>query len=160
METKICTKCDIEYPATEEYFKLRKQRKNKLNSWCKECTRAAIRNWNKRNKEYKHNYYKKYINTIKGCIVQLINNIKKRCNNPEADKYKWYGGRGIKCNFTFDELYDWVIINNIDPRGLEIHRIDNNGNYVLGNIEFLDKNTHIKKHHPNTRKLLLLYRGM
>jgi len=66
-------------------------------------------------------------------------NILSRCNNPGHSAYKYYGGRGIQVNFeSCDEFVDYVIdVLQIDPRGLDIDRIDNDGNYEPGNIRFV-----------------------
>lgn len=37
METRICTKCNNEFPATTEYFHVSKSSKFGLKSWCKNC---------------------------------------------------------------------------------------------------------------------------
>ena len=44
------------------------------------------------------------------------------------------------------ELLDWLKKYGVDPRGLETHRIDNDRDYSLDNIEFLTKNEHLEKH--------------
>lgn len=51
--TKICTKCNIEKPATNEYFAKKKSGKYGLNSYCKECKN-----------EYNSKYYTKNKETI------------------------------------------------------------------------------------------------
>jgi len=156
---KKCTKCGEEYPATKEYFYQEKRFKIGLQAQCKACINVATAIWRKKaglqyNREHyqknKEKYYKscqKYRTTLRGYITQLIGNIKARCTNPNCKEYKYYGGRGIKCEFTGDELYSWIIVKEIDPRGLQIHRIDNDSNYILNNIEFLDRFVHIKRHY-------------
>ena len=159
--TKICTKCGIEYPRTREYFPPDKKHKDGFSSWCRNCCNTASRIYwaskkgKKRGKEYRqknkgrrHKLYKKRHQTLEGYIIYLMGHIKQRCNNPNHEQYKNYGGRGIKYLFTVEELYNWFITNDIDPRGLDIHRVDNNGDYALDNIEFLDRSTHLKLHHP------------
>lgn len=164
--TKNCTKCDIKYPRTKEYFALDKRRNDGLGSWCRKCDNNRSITWRKKhpeylkkhyqkNKEYHKIYDKEYSKTFRGHITQLVCAIRKRCTNPNQMGYKYYGGRGIKCLFTSRELYDWIITNKIDPKGLEIHRIDNDGNYTLDNIVFLSRNMHIKAHNIKTKNHLL-----
>lgn len=50
METKICTKCKQEYPATSEYFYNNNRNKDKLHNWCKKCCKEYDLNRSK-NKE-------------------------------------------------------------------------------------------------------------
>lgn len=37
IERKTCTRCELEYPATNEHFHYNKNTKDKLHSWCKDC---------------------------------------------------------------------------------------------------------------------------
>ena len=143
---KCCSKCGKEYPRTKEYFPSDKQNKDGLYYWCKKCHSAATTNWAKKNKQKIKEYQKKYYKTLKGYITHLVAAIKQRCTNPKASRYEYYGERGIKCKFTRQELYNWLISNKIDPRGLDIHRIDKNSNYTLDNIDFLTKSEHAKVH--------------
>ena len=143
---KHCTKCNIEYPATRKYFSPDKRHDDGLYSCCKKCACAATKTWQKDNKEKIKERCKKDYKTLRGYITYLIRNIKARCNNPNNPKYNYYGGRGIQCLFTPDELFSWVVANNVEPRGRHIHRINNDGNYDLNNIEFMDGGIHISLH--------------
>jgi hypothetical protein len=58
---------------------------------------------------------------------------KTRCVNPNNARYAGYGGRGIK--FCFDDFLDFL--REVGPRPSKrysIHRIDNDGDYVAGNV--------------------------
>ncbi len=81
---------------------------------------------------------REYHKTINGRLRRCFGCMKRRCENPKSAKYKDYGGRGIKIKFTSsDEFVDYVInVLKVDPRGLQIDRIDNNGHYEPGNIRF------------------------
>ena len=74
--------------------------------------------------------------------------MKARCNNPNTKSYKNYGGRGIKvCDEwqnNFKSFYEWAI-NNGYKEGLEIDRIDNNGNYEPNNCRFITKQENISR---------------
>ena len=80
-----------------------------------------------------------YRSTINGQLRNVFAGMERRCNNPKAGNYKWYGGRGIKvCFKSTNEFVDYVVNELcVDPRGLQIDRIDNNGNYEPGNIRFV-----------------------
>lgn len=77
--------------------------------------------------------------------------MKQRCTSPAYKNYKNYGGRGIKvCFKSANEFVDYVInILQVDPRGLQVDRIDNNGNYEPGNIRFV---THLENQHNKGSK--------
>lgn len=80
----------------------------------------------------------------------LINNLRvryyslnSRCNNPTDSDYKYYGGRDIQNLFTSSGdfvnhvMNDLGIIELSQIDGLQIDRINNNGNYKPGNIHFV-----------------------
>lgn len=63
-----------------------------------------------------------------------------RCSNSSASHYKYYGGRGISvCDEwvrSFEAFYDWCI-NNGYKDGMEIDRIDVDGDYEPSNCRFI-----------------------
>lgn len=67
-------------------------------------------------------------------------NIKTRCNNKNSTKYKDYGGRGISiCDEwknDFVSFHNWAIDNGWE-RGLQIDRINNDGNYEPSNCQWV-----------------------
>jgi len=61
----------------------------------------------------------------------------QRCSNPKNAGWKNYGGRGIRCEFnSVREIVEYLI--QLHPAeewmGYTIDRINNNGNYAVGNI--------------------------
>lgn len=70
---------------------------------------------------------------------------KHRCNNPNDPSYKNYGGRGIRFDFPSVQAAGMWIVRNlgIPKKGLELDRIDNNGDYAPGNIRFATKQTNV-----------------
>lgn len=108
--------------------------------------------WMKRYKQY---YYKKHRADLIAYSalwnklrpeVRAVIGARYRCDNPKARAYKDYGGRGIKCFLTVEQLPD-----DIGPRpnkNLSLDRIDNDGNYEVGNIRWA---TH--KQQQNNRRV-------
>ncbi len=146
---KICTGCEQEFPATVEYFYRKSSTKDGLQHRCKKCASGygkkyystdAGRNTVKRYQQtinYKQ-YRVRYLATVRGHLREIFAGIKQRCTDPNSRAYKWYGGRGIRLCFTSDEFVDYVIkVLQVDPRGLDCDRINNDGNYEPGNIRFV-----------------------
>ena len=76
----------------------------------------------------------------KRCYLMVVYyNILKCCNNSKVRSYSRYGGRGIKCLFeSLDDFRRCVLdILRLNPVGLTINRIDDNGNYEKVNIRFV-----------------------
>jgi len=177
MDTKVCTKCGVEHPATKEYFVSEKRNRSGLGARCKKCAYIQSRAWAIRNLErirkcnkesYQRNKEKyiafqknnperyrkslrKYRKTLRGYVCNLVSAIRQRCNNPNNPAYKHYGKRGIYCYFTWTQLLNWLIAKGIDPRGKNIHRINNDGNYSLDNITFMDGGLHTSLHKSKVR---------
>ncbi len=90
---------------------------------------------------------KEYYRTINGYLRCVYGGIKRRCSVPKCKDFERYGSRGIKCLFTSDEFVDYVVNDmKVDPRGLQIHRIENDGHYEPGNIQFLTPEQHREEH--------------
>lgn len=157
---KRCTKCNQKYPATTKYFSWKKTGKNSLRSFCKQCqqkqSKQSFKRYYKANKErlcrYKKQYRQKYkyelrvkskqyYNTLEGYIRTIWRCMLARCNNPKHKSYRYYGGRGIKIKFeSFEDFFDYVVNKlKVDPRGMTIDRINNDGNYEPGNIRFVSR---------------------
>lgn len=72
-------------------------------------------------------------------LYQVWAAMRKRCRNPNDKNYDRYGGRGIKVCDEWDNDYvtfrDWAYANGYE-QGLEIDRIDNDGNYEPSNCKW------------------------
>lgn len=85
----------------------------------------------------------------------IWSNMKDRCNNPNADQYSAYGGRGIVVSDEWSESYEtfanWAK-NNGYQDDLTIDRIDNNGDYEESNCRFIS----MQEQHENTQKTIMI----
>jgi len=65
--------------------------------------------------------------------------IKKRCYNPNAQRWERYGGRGIKmCNDWKMNFESFLRDMGKCPEGMSIHRINNDGDYEPSNCVWSD----------------------
>jgi len=78
----------------------------------------------------KHGYYKTG-------LYRIWSGMKQRCDNPNSTAFKNYGGRGIRYHPSFETFEGFLsgIPDGYSP-GLEIDRIDNDGNYEPGNLRW------------------------
>jgi len=75
---------------------------------------------------------------------------KKRCNNINSDDYHNYGGRGIEFRLeSFEQFLKEV--GRKPSKFHSLHRIDNDGHYEVGNIEWATKKVQAR----HTRKALI-----
>lgn len=80
---------------------------------------------------------------------------KGRCNNPNNNRYKDYGGRGIEFRFTdFEEFYAEVGDKPSPKHSLD--RIDNDGHYEKGNVRWA---TPIEQGRNRQKVRLITFRG-
>ena len=71
-----------------------------------------------------------------------------RCNNPKAECYGNYGGRGIRCEFqSFEEFY--ADIGDPPTPKHTVDRIDNNGNYAPGNLRWATMSEQLRNTRDN-----------
>lgn len=82
-----------------------------------------------------------------------------RCTNPKNEGYHRYGGRGISvCDewaSSFKKFIEWGMQNGY-KKGLQLDRIDNNGNYSPENCRFVT----VKENSKNRRNnLMYSYKG-
>ena len=72
-------------------------------------------------------------------LYKVWANMKQRCENPNKCNFYNYGGRGITiCNewLEFIPFRDWALHNGY-AEGLQINRIENNGNYEPSNCNWI-----------------------
>lgn len=77
-------------------------------------------------------------------LYAVWNGMKQRCLNPNNKSYNNYGGRGITVDpewvNNYESFYNWAISSGY-KKGLQIDRIDNDGNYCASNCRFVDNYT-------------------
>lgn len=91
-------------------------------------------------------------------IYRIWANMKYRCNAKSGRQYKYYGSKGITvCKewLDFINFYNWAIKNGY-KKGLELDRIDNDGNYEPSNCQWI---THKENNNKRGNNRLLIAFG-
>jgi hypothetical protein len=72
-------------------------------------------------------------------LFNVWQSMKGRCENPNIPKYKDYGGRGIKVCEEWHKASNFVLwaLSHGYKQGLQLDRIDNNGDYCPENCHFV-----------------------
>lgn len=103
---------------------------------------------------------KKYFNIPKDekqkRIYIIWQAMKNRCRNKKSNRYKDWGGRGIKvCDEwkdNFLNFYKWAIDNKFNDcknRQCQLDRIDNNGDYEPNNCRFVTAKSNSRNKRSN-----------
>lgn len=83
--------------------------------------------------------------------------IKTRCNNQNSKQFKNYGGRGIKCLITADELKElWFRDKAHEMKKPSIDRIDNDGNYEYSNCRFIELGKNIAERNKRVDSIKII----
>ena len=78
--------------------------------------------------------------------------IRTRCRNPKDTAFRNYGGRGISVDPRWDDFGAFLADMGERPTGMDLDRIDNNGNYEPGNCRWVTRTTNLR----NTRRTCIV----
>lgn len=70
---------------------------------------------------------------------ELWRNMRQRCHNPRADRFPWYGARGIRVCAAWRKSFS-RFLSDVGLRPSPQHsldRIDNHGHYAPGNVRWV-----------------------
>ncbi len=126
MDAKMCTKCLIIKPINQFFIY---KSTNIPRQHCKMCFQKQ---------------HLKYMSDRPWRIT--YDSINNRCSRKTFNKYKRYGGRGIKNLITREELKElWFRDKAYNMKRPSIDRIDNDGNYEYGNCRYIELLENIKR---------------
>lgn len=128
---KCLCRCECGNLKTISIYSLRSGNTKSCGCLSKELARERI------SKVSEHNIKHNKSNTR---LFRIWCKLRDRCNNIKNDRYKDYGGRGIKvCDEwlkDFNSFYSWSIANGY-KEGLSIDRINVDGNYEPNNCRWV-----------------------
>ena len=111
----------------KQYYEKNKEKVlERQNEYCKKNKEKAL--------ECRKQYYQN------NPLRRVWSAIKQRCYNPKHKFYKDYGDRGITmCSEWLNDYkaFEKWCMNSGYQRGLEVDRIDNNGNYEPNNCKWM-----------------------
>ena len=89
------------------------------------------------------------------------NAMRHRCYNPKFHKFPWYGARGISVYGPWRNDYfafETWIMDNLGPRpvGCTLDRIDNDGDYVPGNLRWATAREQRANQRPRRRRSITI----
>ena len=149
---KLCSQCDKLKEIT--YFKKENRNKSGVTCWCKDCVTQLSKKYYKinKNKILENNRLKHKKSPWKSHFYHL----RDRCDNINNKFYHRYGGRGIKCLITLDEIKKlWYRDKGYLLKKPSIDREDNDGNYEYGNCRFIELSENSKLSNiKHARKIL------
>lgn len=80
-------------------------------------------------------------------LYRIWKAMRRRCLVPAASNYQWYGGRGIVICAEWSDypvFREWALANGYAD-GLEIDRIDSDGDYTPTNCQWISKVENVQK---------------
>lgn len=126
------------------YYNKNKKKINKqMKKYYEEHKKEIIKHQKNRYEIYKEKY--PYYNSYNGA--------KERCNNSKDKSYNYYGGKGIKCLITIEEMnYLWFRDKAYLMKRPSIDRINSKNNYTLKNCRFIELNKNISRANKGRKK--------
>lgn len=91
-------------------------------------------------------------------LFNVYGTMKNRCLNPKRDNFERYGGRGISiCDEWLnnaESFVRWALTNGYE-KGLQLDRIDNDGDYCPENCRWVTPKENCRNTRKNKRLTLL-----
>lgn len=90
--------------------------------------------------------------------AKIFYDIKQRCTNPNDTGYKYYGGKGIKCKITKEEIKQlWFRDNADNLKEPSIDREDSKKDYVYDNCRFIELSLNRQRANKDQSKTIIQY---
>jgi hypothetical protein len=150
---KVCSKCGVN-KILSDFYKRTVKGKEIIVARCKNCSKKVLSKEDKekmyeRNKRYRARVRLKY-----GKLLGVFEGMRARCYHKSCPAYRYYGARGIKICPEWKKkskiFFEWALANGYQD-GLQIDRIDNDGNYSPENSRWVTPTENLR----NTRRVKL-----
>lgn len=89
-------------------------------------------------------------------VYYIWSTMKQRCQNPNHDKFEYYGGGGIKVCERWQTFKNFLDDMGEPPEGYQIDRKDNDGGYSPDNCEWVTRSTNLRK---TSRTVIVTFNG-
>lgn len=157
---KICSSCKIEKNISD--FHKNPCLVDGLSNICKFCCSKKAKLFYLKHKERIDKEHRNYSQKRRSSFpwFNILSDIKQRCNNPKNEAYKYYGGRGIKCLITEEEIKKlWFRDKAYEMKRPSIDRENNEGDYIYDNCRFIEqsKNSTLMNIVNHKRKIVLQF---
>jgi hypothetical protein len=87
--------------------------------------------------------------------IKIFANVRYRCNTITCHAYSRYGGRGIKCLITSEELKElWFRDKAYEMKKPSIDRINNDGDYCFENCRFIEQSENSSRARQENMKII------
>lgn len=131
----LCNKCG-KYRKLKDFPKDKRRRSGYINT-CKICVLQTSAIWRANNPDKTKARYLRL--KSKTPWIRTFHIIGQRCNNPNHEKYKYYGGNGIQRKITSLELKNLYIRDNANELEYpSIDRIDSTKDYTFENCQYIE----------------------
>lgn len=116
-----------------------------------EKMKQARRNHYWRNREEMISKHNELVDSY-GPGYRIYYSIKSRCENPNQPRYYWYGGKGIKCFITPEQInFIWHRDQASLLKRPSIDRIDSNDHYTFENCRFIELAENVRRAHKGKK---------
>jgi len=138
---KQCSQCK----KFKTQFEFKKEKRNKagITCWCHTCTANLSRKhyWTNRSQKLQQQKLRRLQFPWESSYYHLVT----RCTNVKDKAYYRYGGRGIQCLITKDEVKElWFRDKAYLMKKPSIDRKDNDGHYIYENCRFIEQSQNSK----------------